>query len=233
MSSTARRTWILYTQGLLKSDPEAAAAVFDKLAADYPLPAGMSPRQAPADVQEAQALVLYGRGTLAAAKGDAASAARDFAELTKQYPRSSKVPEADLGLAENLVAQGKGDEAMPLLAVVARTTTAPLDVRARGLFLVGESLAKKGSFEAADAYLKVAAFYPTAPDAAAGLWQGGQMLERQAATLGETPAKPGGPTKAGQLTRARQAYAELSAKYPDSKWSPQAKERVASLPMAR
>ena len=223
----------LYTQGLLKSDPAAAAAVFNKLAADYPVAPGVSPQQAPADVQEAQALTLYGRGTLAAAKGDAAGAARDFAALTKDYPRSPKVPEADLGLAENLVAQGKGDEAMPLLSVVARTTTAPLDVRARGLFLVGEIQAKKGSFEAADAYLKVAAFYPTAPDAAEGLWKGGQMLEQQAATLTDAPAKPGAPTKPGQLARARKAYEELVAKYPDSKWTPQAKPRLAALPLTK
>ena len=220
----------LYTQGLLKSDPDAAAAVFEKLATDYPLPAGVSPRQAPADVQEAQALALYGSGTLLAAKGDTAGAQRDFALLTKEYPRSAKVPEADLGLAENLVAQGRGDEAMPLLSVVARTTTAPLGVRARGLFLVGEIQAKKGSFQAADAYLKVAAFYPTAPEAAEGLWKGGQMLEQQAATLTDAPAKPGGPTKSGQLARARKAYQELLSKYSDSKWTDPAKGRLAALP---
>ena len=220
----------LYTQGLLKSEPDAAAAVFEKLAADYPLPAGASPRQAPADVQEAQALALYGRGTLAAAKGDAAGAQRDFATLTREYPRSAKVPEASLGLADFLVKQGKGDEAMPLLSLVARTTTAPLAARARGLFLVGEIQAKKGSFEAADAYLKVAAFYPTAPDAAEGLWKGGQMLEQQAATLGDTPSKPGGPTKTGQLARARKAYEELMGKYPDCQWTAQAKARAAALP---
>ena len=143
-------------------------------------------------MQEAQALVLYGRGTLAAAKGDGAGEARDFAALTKDYPRSSKVPEADLGLAESLVAQGKSDEAMPLLAVVARTPGAPLETRARGLFLAGEVQAKKGSFEAVDSFLKVAAFYPTAPDAAEGLWKGGQMLEQQAATLATRPPSPAG-----------------------------------------
>lgn len=222
-----------YTRGLLTTDPGAAAAVFDKLAADYPLPAGLPPSRAPADVQEAQALVLYGRGKLAEAKGDTAGAARAFADLKKDYPRSPKVPEANLGLAENLVAQGKNDEALPLLSEVARATTAPLEVRARGLFLNGEVQAKKGSFEAADAYLKVAAFYPTSPWAAEGLWKGGQMLEQQAATLGDTPAKPGAPTKPGQLARARKAYAELVAKYPDSKWTTEAKTRVAALPEAK
>ncbi len=222
-----------YTQGLLASDPGASGAVFDKLAADYPLPAGVNPAQAPADVQEAQALVLYGRGKMAAANGDTAGAGRAFAELKKDYPRSPKVPEANLGLAENLVAEGKGDEAMPLLAQVARVTTAPLNVRARGLFLNGEVQAKKGSVEAADAYLKVAAFYPTAPEAAEGLWKGAQILEQQAAVLGDTPTKPGSPTKASQLTRARKAYEDLGSKYPDSKWANQAKARVAALPAGK
>ncbi len=222
-----------YTRGLLAVDLGAAGAVFDKAAADYPLPAGVSPAQAPADVQEAQALALYGRGKLAAAKGDSAGAERAFTALRKDYPRSNKSPEANLGLAENLVAQGKGDEAMPLLAQVAKTTTAPLDVRARGLFLNGEIQAKKGNFEAADAYLKVAAFYPTSPDAPEGLWKGGQMLEQQAATLGDTPAKPGAPTKAGQLARARKAYEDLVSKYAGSKWTDQAKARVAALPAVK
>lgn len=222
-----------YTQGLLADAPNAAGAVFDKLAADYPLPEGVAPAQAPADVQEAQALVLYGRGKLAAARGDAAGAARDYAALRKDYPRSGKLPEANLGLAENLVAQEKGDEAMPLLAQVARATTAPLNVRARGLFLNGEIQAKKGSFEAADAYLKVAAFYPAAPEAAEGLWKGGQMLEQQAAALGDTPAKPGGPTRATQLARARKAYGDLVAKYADSRWVEPAKARVAALPAGK
>ena len=220
-----------YTQGLLAGDDSSTtAAVFDKLAADYPLPPGVGPAQAPADVQEAQALALYGRGTLAARQGDTAGAARNFSALKRDYPRSPKVPEADLGLAEGLVAQGRGDEAMPLLSVVVRAPTAAFTVRARGLFLVGEVQAKKGSFEAVDAYLKAAAFYPATPEAPEGLWKGGQMLEQQAATLGDSPARPGAPTKASQLARARKAYEQLVAKYPDSPWTAQAKARVMALP---
>ena len=101
-----------------------------------------------------------------------------------------------------------------------------------GLFLNGEVQAAKGQDGAIDSYLKVAAFYPTSPDAAEGLWKGGQLLEKQAATLTETPSKPGAPTKSAQLARARKAYEDLTTKYADSKWTAQAKARLAALPPA-
>ena len=223
----------LYTAGLLPGDPDAAAKVFDKLAHDYPLPTGVAPGQASPAVREAQALVLYGRGELDEAKGDKAGAARAFTELKRDYPRSSKIPEANLGLAQSLLSQGKPDDALPLLAEVAKNPRSPIPVRARGLFLDGEIQAAKGNIEAIDAYLKVAAFYPTSPDAPEGLWKGGQLLEKQAGTLSDAPSKPGGPTKAGQLARARKAYNDLVTKYADSKWTPQAKARLAALPVTK
>lgn len=223
----------LYTDGLMAGDPQAAVSVFDKLARDYPATPGVPAGQAPPAVQEAQALVLYGRGKLAEAQGDKVGAARAFTELKRDYPRSTKIAEANLGLAQSLLAQGKPDDALPLLAEVAKNSRSPIPVRARGLFLDGEIQAGKGNVEAIDAYLKVAAFYPTAPDAPEGLWKGAQLLEKQAGTLGETPTKPGGPTKSGQLARARKAYNDLTTKYADSKWTAQAKARLAALPAAK
>ena len=223
----------LYTDGLLPGDPDTATRVFDKLARDYPLPPGVPAGQAPAAVQEAQALVLYGRGKLAEIKGDKAGAARAFMDLKRDYPRSTKSAEANLGLAQSFLAQGKPDEALPFLAEVAKNPRSPIPVRAHGLFLNGEIQAGKGNVEAIDAYLKVAAFYPTAADAPEGLWKGAQLLEKQADTLSETPAKPGGPTKSGQLARARKAYNDLATKYADSKWTAQAKARLATLPVPK
>ena len=220
----------LFSKDLITSDPAAAAALFDKAAKDYPIPAGLTPPQAPLDVQEAQALVLYGRGRLAEAKGDKAGAAAMYQQLIKDYPRSSKVPEAKLGLAESLVAGGKPDDAMPLLADVMKLPATPILARARAMFLVGGIQEGKGQDGAIDSYLKVAVFYPTSPEAPEGLWKGAQLLEKQAASLGATPAKPGGPTKAGQLDRARKAYQDLVAKYPNSTDAAQAKARVAALP---
>lgn len=220
----------LFTSGLLPGDPDTAAQVFDKLARDYPPSPGLSPAQQPAAAQEAQALVVYGRGELAELKGNPADAARAFTELKRDYPRSTKLAEANLGLAQGLIAQGKPDDALPLLAEVAKNPRSPIPVRAHGLFLNGEIQGAKGNVEAIDAYLKVAAFYPTAPDAPEGLWKGAQLLEKQADSLSETPAKPGAPTKSGQLAQARKAYNDLVTKYADSKWAPQAKARLAALP---
>ena len=219
----------LYSRGLLASDPATAQAVFDKLAKDYPLPAGATPAQATPDVQEAQALALFGRAKLAETK-DKAQAAPLYAQLVKDYPRSSKVSEARLGVAEGLVASGKGAEALPLLADVMKLPATPLAARARAMFLNGQIQEAKGEEGAMDSYLKVAVFYPTSAEAAEGLWKGAQLLEKQAATLGETPAKPGGPTKTGQLAKARKAYQDLVAKYGESQWAAQAKARVAALP---
>ncbi len=223
----------LYTDGLLPGDPDAAAPVFDKLARDYPPVPGVPPAQQAAAVQEAQGLALYGRATLAGIKGDQAAAARAFTELKRDYPRSSKLAEANLGLARNFLAQGKPDDALPLLAEVAKNPRSPMPVRAHGLFLNGEIQAAKGSVEAIDAYLKVAAFYPGATDAPEGLWKGAQLLEKQAETLSDTPAKPGAPTKTGQLTRARKAYNDLATRYADSQWTAQAKARLGALPAAK
>lgn len=222
-----------YGTALLATHSKEAAAIFEKAAKDYPLPSGVAPAQAPADVQEAQALALFGRGTLAAAAGKGDVAARAFTDLKRDYPRSSKIPEANLGLAQDLISKGRADDAMALLAEVARSSTSPVEARARALFLNGEVQAARGDDGAIDAYLKVAAFYPNSSDAPEGLWKGAQMLEKQAAKLSDTPAKPGGPTKATQLARARKAYEDLTARYGDSKWSGPAKARLAALPASK
>ena len=91
-----------YGTALLKTSPADAAAVFEKAAKDYPLPPGVTPAQAPADVQEAQALALYGRGTLAEASGRGGDAVRAFTDLKRDYPRSSKVPEANLTVSRRI-----------------------------------------------------------------------------------------------------------------------------------
>ncbi len=221
-----------YTQSLLKSDPAEAERVFQKLAKDYPNPAGLaSPSQAPLDVQEAQALVLYGRGKAAELKGDKAAREQAFRDLKKLYPQSPKVPEANLALAEGLVAGGKADEALPLLSDLARSPKASAETHARGMLLFARVQAAKGQMATAiDTYLKLSAFYPSSPRSSEGLWEGGQLLEKQAATLGETPTAANPATKSSQLARARKAYQDLVTKYPDAQWTAKAKARLAALP---
>lgn len=223
-----------YTQLLLKNDSAAAESVFQKLAGDYPNPPGLAPAQAPVDVQEAQALVLYGRGKAAEAKGDKTKQEQSFRDLKKFYPQSPKVPEANLGLAEGLVAGGKPDEALPLLSDLARSSKAPLETRARGMLLFARVQNGKGQLPTSiDSYLKLAAFYPTTAEAPEGLWEGAQLLEKQAATLGDAPTPTNPATKATQTARARKAYQDLVTKYPDTKWVGQAKARLTALPPAK
>ena len=212
-----------YAGALLAADPDAAAVVYEKLAADYPLPPGIAPAQAPQDIQEAQALTLFGRAKVAERK-DKATAAKLYEELVENYPRSSKVPEAKLGVAEGLIAQKKWDDALKRLNEVASAQNAPQAAKARALFLNGVVQESKGEIGALDAYLKVAAFFATAPDAPEGLWKGGQLLEKQAATL------PDPNTKTTQLARARKAYDDLVKRYPASQFVAQAKDRLAALP---
>ena len=236
-----------YTQLLLKNDPAAAEGVFQKLAQDYPNPPGLAPTQAPVDVQEAQALalppgesphplprVLPAPATGPQAKGDKAKQEQACRDLKNFYPQSPKVPEANLGLAEGLIASGKADDALPLLSDLARSSKAPLETRARGMLLFAKVQNSKGQLPTAiDTYLKLSAFYPTTAEAPESLWEGGQLLEKQAATLGDTPTATNPATKATQLARARKAYQDLAAKYPDAKWVSQAKARLAALPAAK
>ena len=212
-----------YAGALLAADPDAAAAVYEKLAADYPLPSGVAPAQAPQDIQEAQALALYGRAKVTERK-DKAAAAKLYDELVTNYPRSSKVPEAKLGVAEGLIAQKKWDDALKRLNEVASAQNAPQSAKARALFLNGVGQEGMGEVGALDAYLKVAAFFATAPDAPEGLWKGGQLLEKQAATLPDPNAKT------TQIARARKAYDDLVKRYPASQFVTQAKDRLAALP---
>ena len=212
-----------YGSALLDRDPATAVAVYDKLAKDYPLPAGVPPSQAPLDIQDAQALALYGRAKVAGAT-DKAAAGKLYAELLATYPRSAKAPEAELGIAESQIAGKKWDDAMKSLNDVARAPSAPLTAKARALFLNGVVQEARGEVGALDSYLKVAAFYATAPDAPEGLWKGGQLLEKQAATLADAN------TRATQTARARKAYDDLVKRYPNASWATQARDRLAALP---
>lgn len=210
---------------LLAVDPETAATVYRKLAADYPLPPGLPPSQAPQEVQDAQATALYGAGAVAEKKGDGAAAVQAYEALKKTYPRSSKTPQANLGLAKSLVGQGKPDLALPLLGEVAKSSTAPLETRAQGMMLLAKIQQDKGQVGALDTYLKLQAFYPASAQAPEALWQGAQLLEKQAAGLPDTgPA----PNRASQLKRARDAYNTLVTKYPESPLAAQASARLAA-----
>jgi outer membrane protein assembly factor BamD (BamD/ComL family) len=215
---------------------DEAAAVFEKLAKDYPVPAGVSPTKASPLVQEAQANALFGKARIAQESGQTAEAGKLFEQLKTLYKWSPKVLEADYGIAQSYKAQGKGDEAIALLGAIIRANTATADLRANSFLLFGDIMLdkkntatdpkEKEKFLAAsiDNYLKVAQFYGGVPKAASrGLWLGAQLLEEQANA--STDAK----FKTAQLAKAKAAYETLVKDYPASEFAQKAQERVAAL----
>ena len=214
-----------YVQALLRAnDAPAAERAAQKLAKDFAPPAGVAPNAAPREIQEAQAVALYGLAKAAEARNDAAAAGRLFDQLKREYPWSPKIAEANLGIALNLRAQNKPDEALQLLANVARATTAPAEVRARGMIATAQIFEAQGNLKGAiDTYLKVATFYPASPQATDGLLTGGKLLEKQAAGLTD-PAE-----KARQLGLAKKAYEDLLAKHPAHPGAEEARQRLAGL----
>jgi TolA-binding protein len=206
---------------------DEAQKLFEKVAVDYPNPPGATPDKATQQVQEAQAISIYGLGKTLQKQGNVAGAAEQFDKLKKLYPWSPKILEANFGIAQSLAQQKKLDDATTLLVAIIRAQTATAELRANSMLLGGDIQIEKGNLEAAiDYYIKIATFYEGVPTAASeGLWKGGQLLEKQAATLTET----GKPKKSEQMAKAIKAYKDLIEKYPSSPFAAQAKERLQQL----
>ena len=218
----------LYGLALLGSgQADQAKAVFEKIAADYPNPAGQEPAAAPPAIQEAQAISLFGLGRVAQEQKDVTGAGGLFEKLKALYPWSPKVLEANYGIAASLKEQGKGDEAVALLTQIIRAPTAPTDLRANAMLLGGFIQKDKGERDAAiDYFIKISAFYEGVPETAAtGLWEGGQLLELQVTEL--QASDPEKATK--QKAQVVRAYKELTEKFPDSEFAPKARERLNVL----
>ena len=222
---------------LLESgDLDQAQAVYEKLLADYPNPAGIAPEAAPPLVQHAQANALFGLARLAQERGQSAEAGEKFSQLKKLYPWSPKVLEADLGIAQAEVEAGKLDDALARLPGLIRSPNATADVRAKAMLLGGEVMEKKYAqasdpkqkdealAAAVDYYIKIDQFYSGVPTIAAeGLWRGAQLLEKQAAAASD-PA-----FRQRQTGLARRSYQDLVQKYPASPHVQAAQERIAAL----
>lgn len=215
---------------------DEAAAVFDKLAKDYPVSDKITPNQASQLVQEAQAITLFGRARIAQEQGQTAEAGKLFQELKALYPWSPKVLQAEYGIAQSLKEQGKLDDAVTLLTGLIRAPAATAEVRAKSMLLGGSIMVEKAKTAtdqqqkeeylgaAIDYFIKIAQFYGGVPAAAAeGLWMGGQLLEQQA--NGSSDAK----FKGQQLGRARTSYEQLIKDYPNSEFASRAQERLTAL----
>ncbi len=180
----------LYGQALIDGKKiDEAIKVYEKLNQDYPLK-GSSPKTAPRDVQEAQAIVLAGLGKALQEKGDPADKEKGgkmFAELEANYPWSPKMLEVNYGTALALRDQKKDDDAVKRIQEILKAPKASSELRAKGMLLLAKIHADAGRFELAiDNFIKISVFYGGVPKVAAeGLWLGGQLLERQAS--GEIP----------------------------------------------
>lgn len=219
-----------------KGQAEKAEEIFVKLGNDYPIPDGSQPQAAPPNVQQAQAVVLFGRARVAQEKGLTSEAGQLFEQLKSLYPWSPKVLEAELGIAEADFASGRLDPALGRLPGIIRSPNATADLRAKGMLLGGKVMQKKAETApeakakeealaaAVDYYIKIDQFYSGVPTIAAeGLFLGGQMLEKQASTSSDAVFKK------RQLDLAKRSYQDLVKKYPNSPFAEQAKARIAAL----
>jgi TolA-binding protein len=227
-----------YGMALLgQNKTEEASAVFEKLAADYPVPSGVAATDAPALVQQAQAMALFGRASILQRQGQTAEAGKLFEQLKSLYPWSPKVLEANYGIALSMREKGSFEEAVGVLGGVIRAPTATAELRAKSMLLFGDIMAdqmkaaptpeEKSKFRdaAIDNYIKIAQFYGGVPTAAAqGLWHGAQLIEEQAASASADPK-----FRTQQLNRAKLFYEQLASDYPNSEFAPKAKERAAAL----
>ncbi|MEO7934207.1 MAG: tetratricopeptide repeat protein [Chthoniobacterales bacterium] len=210
----------LYGTALLgQKKIDEAAAIYTKLATDYPNLPGTDPKQAPLAVQEAQATAMFGQGQVLQAKGDSAGAAKNFAQLKALYPWSTKIFEADLGIAIGLYNQKKFDDAMALVQGIVKAQTAANDLRAKAMVLGGKIRRDAGDLDSAiDFFIKTDYFYGGVPTVAAeGLFLGAQALEAKAAAAKDPK------TKADSAAKAKKYYGDLQTKYPDSPFAAQAK----------
>lgn len=216
---------LLITSELKDGKLDEAQQVLEKLHSDYPAKEGIPPIQLAPAVQEAQAAYLFGLGRIAQIQGKVDVAGKYFEQLKKEYPRSPKILEASYGIAVSLRAEGKADDALPMLVQIIRSPNATPDLKANAMLQVGHIYKSKNDLEAAiDNFLKVPFMYQAVPGAAAeGLWEGGQLLEKQAATITDPAAA------AAQKAKAKKAYSDLISKYPQSELVEGARKRLAAL----
>jgi TolA-binding protein len=199
----------LYGRSLIASKRyDEAAKVYEKIEIDYK-PGGADPTKAPREIQDAQAIALFGKSKVLQeqaaalkAEGKTEEAAKKTAEagalaeqLKKLYGWSKYALEANFPQAQSLHEQKQDDEAMKLLLEVIKAKDATPELRARSMLLLGKIHQANGRNEnAIDNFMKIASYYGAVADAAAeGLWLGAQLLEKQA--KGEIPM-PTPPPKA-------------------------------------
>lgn len=193
---------------------DEAMKIYEKVEIDYK-PGSGDPTKAPREIQDAQAIALFGKSKVLQqqaaalkAEGKTDEATKKTAEagalaeqLKKLYGWSKYALEANFPQAQSLHEQKKDDEAMKLLLEVVKAKDATPELRARSMLLLGKIHQANGRNEnAIDNFMKIASYYGAVADAAAeGLWLGAQLLEKQA--KGEIPM-PTPPPKTAPAEKA-------------------------------
>jgi TolA-binding protein len=194
----------LYGMSLIEQKKyEPALAVYDKLAKDYPIPDSVQGNPS-REIQEAQAMVLFGRGKVLQEQGKSEDAGKLFAELEKKYAWSPKNLEGSYGIAAAQHQEKKYDDALKRLVVITKASTATAELRAKSMLLLARCLEDSGRpNDAIDNYIRVEALYEGVPAVASeALWRGATLMEKQ--SKGEI-AMPTPPPKAAPKAAAKAA----------------------------
>lgn len=200
---------------------DEANQVFQKLAKDYPVPPNTDPTKASREVQEAQAIMLFGTGKVFQEQKNISESKKRFDELEKLYGWSPKMLEANYGIALSLFQQKDYDNALKRLGGVIRSTTAPPELRAKAMLLLAEIHEQMGNYDAAiENYVKIANFYAGVPTIAAeGLWRGAMLLEKEAS--GQIPMPTPAPKVAVKPAASPAKQAAKAGASPAAKPGPQ------------
>lgn len=184
----------LYGSALLaEKKVEESVKVYEKLTADYPDTKPDAPKDSPLEVQQAQAISLYGLGQALAQQGKGEESKEKFVKLKELYSWHPKLLQANYGIARSLYEEKKYEEAMTPLLDVIRATNAETSLRAKAMLLGGKI--QEGIFEQAkaankkkeadaalsgaiDYFRKIPLYFESeTEEAAEGLWRAGQLLE--------------------------------------------------------
>jgi tetratricopeptide (TPR) repeat protein len=128
-----------------RGELDRARQIYEKIAADHPVPQDRAPTQAPREVQEAQAIHLFGLGTIATARGNPDEAGTYFAELKSNYPWHPKIGQANYGIALSQFRDGNLDEALQGAVAVIRDQSRAVtsELRAKAHLLGGKVLMER------------------------------------------------------------------------------------------
>jgi TolA-binding protein len=214
--------WDRYLADLFEARKfEDMAGVMARVKKEYPLEEGADPTTATLAVQNAQSTALYWEAKVLGEQGKGVEAGNLFTKLAKDFPKSTKVLEADYGIIFGLTRQGKWEDET-FLPRLQKIVTSVRDVKsfelpAKALFLIGEIERERKEYEAAIAtFRKIHTRYESVPLIAGdGLWEAGQLLEKQAS--GAIPVRTPKELQAAAQARAEKMKAQKAKEEAEKK----------------